>query len=70
MLVLGGGMEYLLYVIRAMSAISVPVGPHGSLLVAVAWNISILFWSDQKCFEMFKDEQVGIPFLTLTCTEL
>jgi len=53
--------SHLLYVIRAISAISDPVGPQESLLVAV--QVSNLYRSSVK-------PDVGIPFRTLTCTVL
>jgi hypothetical protein len=51
------GGSYELYVICDISLISVPVGPHGSLLVAkIQISLHTMIYQER------------IPFLTLTCT--
>lgn len=65
---------YLLYVILAISAISEPVGPHGSLLVAVRTKrqhcessiVSLIFLGH---FYIPGWRRVCIPFRTFTCTD-
>jgi len=51
-----------LYVILAMSAMSVPVGPHGSLLVAA--NSQRI-----QAHAQGNTAESSIPLRTLTCTE-
>lgn len=59
-------LAYLLNVILAMSAMSVPVGPHGSLLVAVMRNQ--LPVANRECLRTGYGD-FDIPFRTLTWTD-
>lgn len=51
---------YLLNVILAISAISAPVGPHASLLVA----------TPSQSYSQQTNHDIDLPLRTFTCTEL